>query len=37
MSYGIRQREAKFAILRGDYPAACKALEQYFAEKGTAE
>lgn len=37
MSFGIRQREAKFTILREDYPAACKALEQYFDEKGTAE
>lgn len=37
MSFGIRQREAKFTILRKDYLAACKALKQYFADKGTAE
>ena len=37
MSFGIRQREARFTILRENYSAACKALEQYFAEKGTAE
>lgn len=37
MSFVIRQREARFTILRENYSVACKALEQYFEEKGTAE
>lgn len=37
MSYEIRQKDAAFAILKENYPKACKALQQFFAKKCYAE
>lgn len=37
MSFGIRQREAKFVISRDDYPTACMALRQFIEVNGSLE